>query len=594
MHNFTSILNDTSASANSYTPTAKISYSVSGTGVSSFALQKSNGATDIVVWNETSAYPGPSTTATVTLGAAGKVTVYDPIVGTTATSTNASTSSVSLNLIGAPQIVEVAAPAAPAFTVSPANTEVNGTTGSITDTNGTVWTIGSNQQIYRNGTVIASSSGVVTLFWDGTTLYQLNSVGNWYTQPLDGSAGTLQAGAPAGYYVVSPANTQVNGTTGSITDTNGTVWTIGTNQQVYRNGTVVTSSAGVVTLFWTGTALYQLNSAGSWYSQPLDGSAGTLQAGAPTGYVAPAPTAISVSPATATVTTTANTTVSPFTGIVITDSNANQTETAKVSLSAANGTLVDPNSGTDGSTSSGGILTITGTAAAVATDLDGLTFTSVAAQATSTTITAAITDTAGQATSTASTVNAGYTAPITAISVTPSTASVSTTAGTLIQPFSSIVITDGNANQTETAKVGLNVANGVLTDPNSGSDGSTSSGGVITVTGSATAVATDLDGLAFTPSAGKSTTTSVTASIKDTAAETTSTATTVTATYTPPNAVAGYNSPVYSDVLIPGLGANESVLAAIKALQNNSGVSCSAGTISLSTLTITNGIVTHC
>ena len=93
LHNFTSILNDTGSTAATFTPKA-VSYTLSGSGVSSFELQKSSGETDLVVWNETSAYPGPATTATVTLPSAMQAVVYDPTQGTSAISTTASASSV--------------------------------------------------------------------------------------------------------------------------------------------------------------------------------------------------------------------------------------------------------------------------------------------------------------------------------------------------------------------------------------------------------------------------------------------------------------------------------------------------------------------
>jgi hypothetical protein len=225
------------------------------------------------------------------------------------------------------------------------------------------------------------------------------------------AASTITADPAAVAHAASPGNTQVNGTAGTIYDTSGNAWTINSSQQIDENGVVVASSAAVVTLFWTGTALDQLNTSGDWWTQPLDGSAGTELSAAPAGYAGPAK-AISIAPASEAVATTDAAETKPFSNIVITDANAGQTETAKVTLNtAANGTLSDPNAATDGSTLASGVLTVSGSAATVAAALDGLVFTPKANQvaagaAVTTTVTAAIKDTAGETASATSTVTA--------------------------------------------------------------------------------------------------------------------------------------------------------------------------------------------
>ena len=124
----------------------------------------------------------------------------------------------------------------------------------------------------------------------------------------------------------------------------------------------------------------------------------------------------------------------------------------------------------------------------------------------------------------------------TPITVTPATEAVATTDVASVKPFTSVAITDTNAGQTETASVSLSAAaNGTLSDPDAATDGSTIASGVLTVAGSATAVATALDGLVFKPTAnqvaaGAVVTTTATATVKDTAGETASAASTVTAT----------------------------------------------------------------
>ena len=128
---------------------------------------------------------------------------------------------------------------------------------------------------------------------------------------------------------------------------------------------------------------------------------------------------------------------------------------------------------------------------------------------------------------------AGTTTPIT---VTPAKEAVATTDAASVKPFTGVAITDGNGGQTETAIVTLSAAaNGTLSDPKAATDGSTSATGVWSVSGSAAAVATALDGLVFKPKAHEVApkgvvTTTVTAAIKDTAGETASTTSTITAT----------------------------------------------------------------
>jgi hypothetical protein len=89
--------------------------------------------------------------------------------------------------------------------------------------------------------------------------------------------------------------------------------------------------------------------------------------------------------------------VSPFSGVVITDVNPGQTDTVSVTLSAAaNGTLSNLNGGSYNATT--GVYTVTGTAAAVTAALDGLVFTPTAhqlAQSVTTTFTIMATDTVG-------------------------------------------------------------------------------------------------------------------------------------------------------------------------------------------------------
>jgi hypothetical protein len=117
IHDLTTILADTGTNASTFT-TTPIAYSVTGlpTTGSSMLIQKSNGASDIVVWNEPAIWnesTGTETTAatqnvTVQLGATyQKVEVFDPLSSATPIKTLTNVSSVALGLTDHPLIVEV-------------------------------------------------------------------------------------------------------------------------------------------------------------------------------------------------------------------------------------------------------------------------------------------------------------------------------------------------------------------------------------------------------------------------------------------------------------------------------------------------------
>jgi endoglucanase len=241
--------------------------------------------------------------------------------------------------------------------------------------------------------------------------------------------------------------------------------------------------------------------------------------------------------ATTAVTTAASASAMPFSGVVITGANAAQNTTATVTLgSTLNGTLSDPNAATDGGKIVNGVWTMSGSSAAVATALDQLLFTPsakvvAAGHAVTTTVSAVIAET-GETASTTSTITTGGAVPI---SITPATVTIATTDAATAEPFAGIVITDPNPEQTETATVTLgSPGNGVLSDPNVATDGSTILNGVWSVSGLSTTVAAALDGLVFTPTPeqgapGSAVTTTVTATIQDTAGETASAVSTINA-----------------------------------------------------------------
>ena len=107
-----------------------------------------------------------------------------------------------------------------------------------------------------------------------------------------------------------------------------------------------------------------------------------------------------------------------------------------------------------------------------------------------------------------------------------------TTDEAAVKPFAAVTLTDSNAGApTETVTVTPSkTANGTLSDPNAATDGSTLSGGVLTVTGSAAQVQADLRALVFTPTAHEATpgtqvTTAFTISDTNSASQTTTNST---------------------------------------------------------------------
>ena len=139
IHNLMAILSDTGTNASTFT-TTMLNYSITGlpsTG-SSVELAKSSGAHDIIVWAEPQIWnntthtevAAPNTTVQVNLGATyTNVSIYDPLSGTTATSTLHNVSSVTLNVTDHPLIVEVGpTQTEPASTIPTVAVTVNSTT----------------------------------------------------------------------------------------------------------------------------------------------------------------------------------------------------------------------------------------------------------------------------------------------------------------------------------------------------------------------------------------------------------------------------------------------------------------------------------
>ena len=189
-------------------------------------------------------------------------------------------------------------------------------------------------------------------------------------------------------------------------------------------------------------------------------------------------------------------TVTPFSGVTITD-DISQTETVTVTLSnAANGTLASSGGGSFNPMT--GVYTDSGTAAKVGSDLRGLVFTPEQAAP-------------GHSTTTGFTLSVGDTADLTAVDNTQTVVAVAgpvisglvatqlvSHLATTFTPFAGLSIGD-DASQTESVTITV-APNTMLTAI--GTATYHSSSGTYTDIGSAQHVTTDLRGLVFTPAGG--------------------------------------------------------------------------------------------
>ena len=522
IHNLTTILADNGSS----TPLASAATNYSVTALPSdgnnMLIEKSDGTSDIVVWAEPQIWnestgteiAATATPVTVQLGGTyATVQIFDPLTSSTAIQTLSDVSSVSISLTDHPLIIQVgpqlssavssSSSTAPNVVVSPLT--VTPTTSSIATTDAT------SVSPFKGLLITDPNAGQTE-----TATVSLSSTQN----------GTL---------------TDPNAVTDGSTTTNG-VWTLsGSAAQVTAalNSFVFTSKAHEVA---PGSSVTTTLTATVTDSAGQSSSASSIV----TATAVDSP--ITVTPATRGIATTDAASVSPFKGLVVTDPNAGQTETATVSLTGArgsplNGTLTDPNAATDGSTTTNGVWTLSGSAAQVTAALNSFVFTPKSHEvapgsSVATTFTANVTDSAGQSSTSTSIVTA--TAVASPITVTPATRGIAITDAASVSPFKGLVITDSNAGQTETATVSLTGArgsplNGTLTDPNAAMDGSKTTNGVWTLSGSAAQVTAALNSFVFTPKAhevapGSSVATTFTANVTDSAGQSSTSTSIVTAT----------------------------------------------------------------
>ncbi len=157
-----------------------------------------------------------------------------------------------------------------------------GASAAITDANGDVYTLSSDNRMLVNGAEVSGGEGTSELDYSNGTLYaQDQASGAWYTYS-GGIAGTFTASSAPGNLgsssstpptstsvpTASPNDTGVTtGATAAITDASGNTWTITSDGQAAVNGTADTTTANVVELAYVDGEMWQENTANLWWSK---------------------------------------------------------------------------------------------------------------------------------------------------------------------------------------------------------------------------------------------------------------------------------------------------------------------------------------
>jgi uncharacterized repeat protein (TIGR03803 family) len=203
-------------------------------------------------------------------------------------------------------------------------------------------------------------------------------------------------------------------------------------------------------------------------------------------------------------TTTMEAPLDPFAEVTIGDANAGATDTLTITLGGAGGSLAD-GPGFSGLTTAGpGVYTLSGTASAISNELDALVFAPKAgAPNTSSTTTFTLSDqSSAYATPTADSTTSVIDSDPAVAPTIGGTHATSTTSEAPVDPFSGVAITDPNAGGTETLTIRLSGGGGTLADGTGFSGLVSSGGGVYALSGTASAVTSELDALVFTPATG--------------------------------------------------------------------------------------------
>ncbi|MGD1017038.1 MAG: Ig-like domain-containing protein, partial [Roseiarcus sp.] len=252
----------------------------------------------------------------------------------------------------------------------------------------------------------------------------------------------------------------------------------------------------------TSTTTLTLNDLSSIYGSPTVDSTTTVVDSDP----AVAPT---ITGATTTETASEKP-ITPFSHVTIGDANNGGTDTDTLSIMlSGGGALADGASFTGASSLSGsdGAYTLSGTAAAITSELDALSFTPVDGDPNSS-VTTTFTLSDSSSAFTTPTVDSTTTVTDSDQAVAPTiegtVAGQTTNSEAAIDPFSTVTIGDLNVGATDTLTITIGGAGGTLAD---GKDFSglmaTSASGVYTLSGTASAITSELDALTFTPTAGE-------------------------------------------------------------------------------------------
>jgi uncharacterized repeat protein (TIGR03803 family) len=212
--------------------------------------------------------------------------------------------------------------------------------------------------------------------------------------------------------------------------------------------------------------------------------------------------------------TTMEAPVAPFAGVTVGDRNAGATDTLTITLGGADGTLAD-GMGFNSLTSVGaGVYRLSGAFSAITRELNALSFKPKAgAPNTSSTTRFTLSDqsSAGGAPVVDSTTSVIDSDPAVAPTIAGTVSGQTTTSEASVKPFVHVTVGDRNGSATDTLTITLGGMGGTL----SGTGLSGGAGGIYTLTGTATAISSELDALVFTPKAGapnRSTTTTFTMS----------------------------------------------------------------------------------
>lgn len=211
---------------------------------------------------------------------------YGPSVGRVLSpGTHTITASIrdSGGLVASAQITVSVAAALMSLNVSADGALVPATVNQIVDSSLSVWTIGSNQAVLRNGSQAAGGWGSQIL-WKSGTVYVFGSDGNWWQWTGSGWMRTTTTGTATA--TSSSDGTVVPTNTSQIVDGSGATWTIGGGGAILRNGSQAVGGWGSQIL-WKGGVIYVYGTDANWWRWTGSGwsnlgssTAGTSPAGA--------------------------------------------------------------------------------------------------------------------------------------------------------------------------------------------------------------------------------------------------------------------------------------------------------------------------